>query len=122
MGPRLPENTILPRITRDENRPARQGFQGVELCVSVNYNFSAFGEYSGMETIGLSDGSHDRVNVTLKYQYGVWNGAILPRYQILAVDYAPPGSQSTVTYGANFIRGGSNSIASSFSNGILVTV
>ena len=104
-----------------------RGVSGVEFCVTVSYNLSAYGAFSGLETIGLSDGSPDRpqyarVIVSGKYLYGTWNGAIFPKYQVLGVDYAPPGSRSNVSYSASFTRGGSTSITNSFNDQTSVTV
>lgn len=104
-----------------------RGVSGVEFCVTVSYNFSAYGEFSGYSTIGLSDGSSDRptyarINVSGKYLYGTWDGTIFPKYQVLGVDYAPPGSRSSVTYSASFSRGGSTSIGNSFNTQTSVTV
>lgn len=49
-------------------------------------------------------------------------GSIGPKYVVLAVVYAPPGSRSSVDYGASTMMGTSTSIGSSFSNSNNLTV
>lgn len=43
-------------------------------------------------------------------------GSIFPKYQVLGVDYAPPGANSTATYKDGFARATSNSVSSTFTN------
>lgn len=43
-------------------------------------------------------------------------GWVNPKYQIIGVMYAPPGSKSTVTYAENSVVGNTTSVSSSFSN------
>jgi hypothetical protein len=94
----------------------------VNVCVFLSYNLSAFGDFSGTETIGFQGGYVVTVNVRGIYNYGTWPGSVLLKYQVMGVDYAPPGAKSTVTYSASFMRGGSTSITNSFTNNTSVTV
>src|SRR6476619_1780722 len=50
------------------------------------------------------------------------SGSIGPKYIVLAVDYAPPGSNSFVTYGNSTMQGTSLSFANSFSNDVTLSV
>lgn len=43
-------------------------------------------------------------------------GAIFPKYQVVAVDYAPPGAKSTVAYQDGFVQGSNQTNTSTFSN------
>lgn len=49
-------------------------------------------------------------------------GSIFPKYQILGVDYAPPGAGSTVVYSNGYVRGTSNTIEGTFSSGDTLSV
>ena len=48
-------------------------------------------------------------------------GSILPKYVVLAVTYAPPGSQSNVNYTNSTMVGTSTSLSNSFSNNTTVS-
>jgi hypothetical protein len=50
------------------------------------------------------------------------SGWINPKYKIIGVMYAPPGSKSTVTYGDNNVVGSSTQFSSSFSGGFTESV
>jgi len=50
------------------------------------------------------------------------SGSIGPKYIVLAVDYAPPGSKSFVTYGNSTMQGTSLSFSNSFSNAVSLSV
>lgn len=91
------------------------------VCVPISWNFASFGPFSGAERI-LFGSYFVTINLTGNYQFGTYSGAIFPKYQVLGVDYAPPGSRSTVTYTASFLRGGSETIGSTFTNQTSVTV
>ena len=41
--------------------------------------------------------------------------SVLPKYQVLSVYYAPPGSKSTATYGTNYMQSTDNSFSNTFS-------
>lgn len=49
-------------------------------------------------------------------------GWVNPKYQIVGVMYAPPGSKSTVTYANNTVVGNTTSVSSSFSSGVTESV
>jgi hypothetical protein len=91
------------------------------VCVPISWNFASFGPFSGIARI-LFGSYFVTINVTGNYQFGTYSGAIFPKYQVLGIDYAPPGSRSSVTYSANFLRGGSASNSSTFTNQTTVTV
>lgn len=55
------------------------------------------------------------------YDYGV-QGYINPKYMIVGVTYAPPGSQSSVTYTDSVLVGNSTTIKDSFTDQTSVTV
>lgn len=50
-----------------------------------------------------------------------YKGSITPKYIVLAVIYAPPGSKSTVDYGASTLLGTASALADSFTSGNSVT-
>ncbi len=85
------------------------------VCTTVIWNITpnAFGGFAGSERV-IMGGYLVTINVTGNYQYGSWPGALFPKYQVLGIDYAPPGANSSVTYGANFIRGTSETIGNTF--------
>lgn len=92
-----------------------------QVCVTISYSLASFGAFSGSELISL-EGHTVTINVDGIYSYGTWPGSILPKYQVIGVDYAPPGAQSQVTYNSTFMRGGSTSITNSFTNSTSVSV
>jgi hypothetical protein len=100
----------------------QNGPNAVALCVDISHNFTAFGTFSGTEVITLQRNLVVTVNVNGNYAFGNWRGIIYPKYHVLGVDYAPPGSRSSVTYSANFSRGGSNSLTETFGNSTSVSV
>jgi hypothetical protein len=109
------------------SRTRLRGATKVEYCGTYTYNVSAFGEFFATAQVGMSDGLSDRpinvrINVTGTYDFGTWPGAVFPKYQVLGIDYAPPGSQSSVSYSASFSRGGSTSVSKSFNAEHSVTV
>lgn len=83
------------------------------VCTTVFWNRSSYGTFSGMERVMIG-GYLVTINVTGNYQFGTWPGALFPKYQVLGIDYAPPGANSSVTYSANYVRGTSETISSSF--------
>ncbi|MFC4314241.1 hypothetical protein ACFPN2_34575 [Steroidobacter flavus] len=83
------------------------------VCTTVFWNVASYGTFSGWERVMIG-GYLVTIDVTGNYQYGNWSGAIFPKYQVLGVDYAPPGASSSVSYSANFVRGTSQTIGSSF--------
>jgi hypothetical protein len=91
------------------------------VCVQISWNLSTYGSFAGQESVSFQ-GYTFRILASGSYQYGTWSGQILPKYEILGVDYAPPGSSSFVTYSASFSRGGSTSISKSLKNQVSVTV
>jgi hypothetical protein len=69
--------------------------------------------------LGFAVGTPSTVTVTLG---GGWtSGVILPKYKVVGLTYAPPGSKSTATYSNGFLSGNSTSNSSSFINSLTVT-
>jgi hypothetical protein len=58
-------------------------------------------------------------SATVQYPSVGW---LNPKYKIIGVMYAPPGSKSTATYGDNNVVGSSTMFSSSFSTGIMQSV
>ena len=54
--------------------------------------------------------------------YGGTSGSIYPKYQVVGLTYAPPGSKSTVTYSNGFLQGTATSNGSSWKNVLGVKV
>lgn len=111
------------QVTFGNHAYTRQnGPNAVALCVDISHNLPAYGTFSGTEVITLQRNLVVTVNVNGNYVFGNWRGTIYPKYQVLGVDYAPPGSRSFVSYSANFSRGGSTSLTQAFSNQTSVSV
>lgn len=53
--------------------------------------------------------------------YSGTSGVILPKFKVVGLTYAPPGSKSTATYSNGFQSGNSTSVAQSFTNSLTVT-
>jgi hypothetical protein len=49
------------------------------------------------------------------------NGWITPKYQVVGITYAPPGSKSTATYANGFLSGTANSSSQSVKTGVTTT-
>lgn len=111
------------QVTFGNHAYTRQnGPNAVALCVDISHNLSAFGTFSGTEVITLQRNLVVTVNVIGNHVFGSWRGTIFPKYQVLGVDYAPPGARSFVTYSANFSRGGSNTLTDTFGNQTTLSV
>ena len=54
--------------------------------------------------------------------YGGTSGSLYPKYQIVGLTYAPPGTKSSVTYSNGFLQGTSTSNESSWKNALGVKV
>ncbi len=62
--------------------------------------------------------------VAIKVVHSLATGAagwITPKYQVVGITYAPPGSKSSVTYSTNFLSGTATSTSSSLKAGITET-
>lgn len=69
--------------------------------------------------LNFSSGTTPVVTLTLG---GVWTtGVIFPKYKVVGLTYAPPGSKSSATYSNGFLSGNSTSNSSSFINSVTVT-
>jgi hypothetical protein len=64
----------------------------------------------------------EQVTLTGTYAFSPYAGQIYPKYQVLTVDYAPPGAKSAVGYNSGYVHGTSQTNASSFSNQETLTV
>jgi hypothetical protein len=58
------------------------------------------------------------VNATNVDSSSVLSAHIYPKYQIIGIDYAPPGSKSYVSYGGSNVRGSGTTIANTFSSNV----
>ena len=79
--------------------------------------------FSGMTATwewGATQQVLDANAVTCNLTYGGTGGVILPKWEVVGLTYAPPGSKSTATYASGFMSGTSTSTASSFANDLSV--
>jgi len=81
--------------------PATQGIK--TGSVTVKYSVSTNPNYIYTLTISLSG-------------EGVLSGFVNPKYQILSIEYAPPGLSSSASYGNDTVVGNSTDISSSYSD------
>ncbi len=93
------------------------------------------GRTSDTQSFTLSPGDNSGYYVSATLPYGVGSpgqlngtesfslyGFAKLKYQILGVDYAPPGSKSNVTYGGSMMRGTSHSDSSSWTNNLSTSI
>jgi hypothetical protein len=59
---------------------------------------------------------------TCQLNYGGQGGTLFPKYQVVGLTYAPPGSKSTATYANGFMNGTATSNTSTWSNKLAVEV
>lgn len=78
--------------------------------------------YNQVLIAGGEGSSGEAISAAEIYTGASVTGIINPKYVILGVIYAPPGPQSSVTYGASTYVGNKTSLSSSFSNESSVTV
>ena len=84
------------------------------------YDPSGMDNYSNCYWVGAADGLSVQVDVTGSAPPET--GYIGPKYVILSVDYAPPGSASTVAYGNTTTYGTSTTLMNSFSTSNMFSV
>lgn len=89
-------------------------------CVTFTVLEPGSFSWSGSAAV-TANGAINVENVNLSGSYLIV-GSIFPKYQILGVDYAPPGAKSTVVYNAGYIQGTSTTNASTFSSGDTLSV
>lgn len=89
-------------------------------CVTFTVLQPGSFSWSGSAAV-TANGAINVENVTLSGSFMIV-GSLFPKYQILGVDYAPPGAKSTVAYQNGFVRGTSNTIASTFTRGDTLSV
>ena len=94
-------------------------------CGSVTFSGSnaVFG-YSGTTATYSWHGSAlvTSASETCQLNYGGTSGSIFPKYQVVGLTYAPPGSKSTATYANGFLNGTATSNMSSWNNKVTVQV
>lgn len=110
--------------------PGRNWLSSVN-CDGVSYQGPAATNYSYASgranwSWGRPDGAQPafqgRGNVTCTIQRAGVSGWVRPKYQVVGLTYAPPGSRSTATYQNEFMNGTSSTHASSFATGITQSV
>jgi len=98
---------------------------GGDFIAYILFNATTMGTYSGDIYLYYSSSSCPYSNISLRIHatgaYAV-PGFINPKYVIVGVEYAPPGSSSTATYGNNTVVGNSSSVADSFSDQVTKSV
>ncbi len=100
---------------------------GSTLGLSVNFSPSSIGSYSATVNATYTGTKPDGCQVTLAVTINVdgayaQSGFVNPKYVIIGVMYAPPGAQSSVTYGNNTVTGNSISAASYFADQVNYSV
>ena len=71
--------------------------------------------------VGGTAGSGSYLATTVQYSYPLNSGSIDPKYVVVSVAYAPPGSRSSVSYGSSTLIGTSSSISNTFMNTVGVS-
>lgn len=94
---------------------------GADGICSPNY-----GKTNPLRLDFYSSSGQENGNVSLDYvrQSAVLlppSGYLLPKYQVVGIDFAPPGANSNVNYGKSTMRGTSTSISSSWGSNRSVT-
>lgn len=101
------------------------GWLNAITCGSVTFNSSnALYSFSGT-TVTYSwhgAGLVTSASEACQLNYGGTSGSIYPKYQVVGLIYAPPGSKSTVTYSNGFLQGTATSNESSWKNVLGVKV
>ena len=97
------------------------------LGLSVNFSPSAIGSYTGTVNATYTGTKPDGCQVTLAVTINLDGayaqaGFVNPKYVVIGVMYAPPGAQSSVTYGNNTVAGNSISTASYFADQVNYSV
>jgi hypothetical protein len=88
--------------------------------IPVTFNPTVPGTYSGSVSATYEDevytGNFITITITASGEFAA-PGFVNPKYLVVGVWYAPPGSQSNACYGSNTVVGNSTSVSSSFSLG-----
>lgn len=95
------------------------------VSIPVSFNPNSAGSYSTTVSAtywSQTAAKYTTYTITLSGAYSPTTGLISPKYQILSVMYAPPGSGSNVNYGTSTNLGTSSSINNSFSTSTSVSV
>lgn len=79
-----------------------------------SYDLYCSGTWSGQ----YANGTVDTPTITVPVQNSSYNGFVNPKYVVVGVTYAPPGSSSYVQYTGTTSIGNTTTIASSFSNAV----
>ena len=94
-------------------------------CGSVTFSGStALFSYSGTTATYSWAGAAlvSAASESCQINYGGTSGSIYPKYQVVGLTYAPPGSKSTATYASGFMSGTGTSNTSSWTNKVAVSV
>jgi len=76
------------------------------------------GTNTSLTNVQATDGSDYYLNATGALGYVNSYGVLKPKYQVLSVIYAAPGSGSLVNYSSTSVAGNSTNLSRSFANGI----
>ena len=112
--------TSSPPFTALEVEPGELGFNG-KPTICVQFNAFSPGTYSGtIHTTWTGSGGQYEADVLAT---GTWTAApitgfINPKYMVVGVTYAPPGSSSTVQYSNTTSVGNTTNISSSFTSDV----
>lgn len=89
------------------------------MFVAIGFSPTTMGNYSGTVFLYYRDsgGSQFQYEVFVSGA-GIVSGFINPKYVVVGVEYAPPGSQSSATYSSNTVVGSSISVANSFATSV----
>jgi hypothetical protein len=118
----LSSTTSSPPFTALDVEPGELGYNGKPtICIQFD-NSSTPGAYSRWVRTQWTNNMGGQYEADV-YCTGTWIsvGSIYPKYQVLAVWYAPPGSHSNVNYGSSTAMGTSKSWDDSFSSSTTVT-
>jgi hypothetical protein len=90
--------------------PATETAPPVSGYIYINYTYSYNGEKGNQQSV---------IGVTGD---AVLSGFVNPKYKIVGVMYAPPGSKSAVTYANNSVVGSSTTVTNSFATAVTKSV
>jgi hypothetical protein len=96
----------------------------VENGVTENFNIAPTYSFSGGTATwswGISKNPGITGDASCSITYSGTSGVILPKFKVVGLTYAPPGSKSTATYSNGFQSGNSTSVAQSSTNSLTVT-
>ncbi|HEU5138073.1 MAG TPA: hypothetical protein VFU13_23210 [Steroidobacteraceae bacterium] len=94
-----------------------------QAATATSYSFSGGrAAWSWGRPDGAQPAFQGRTNVSCTIQRRGVSGWVRPKYQVVGLTYAPPGSRSTAAYANAFMNGTSTSHTSSFTTGISQSV